>query len=41
MDSHFHTGTPENDQTLLKSLIVFACLMEGLFLYSGFVRCSR
>jgi ribonucleoside-diphosphate reductase beta chain len=31
MDPHFHTGTPEADQTLLKSLIVFACLMEGLF----------
>jgi ribonucleoside-diphosphate reductase beta chain len=26
---HFKTGTPEADQTLLKSLIVFACLMEG------------
>ena len=24
MDPHFHTGTSENDQTLLKSLIVFA-----------------
>ena len=24
---HFKTGTPEADQTLLKSLIVFACLM--------------
>jgi ribonucleoside-diphosphate reductase beta chain len=33
MDPHFKTGTPENDQTLLKSLIVFACLMEGLFFY--------
>ena len=29
MDPNFHTGTPEDDQTLLKSLIVFACLMEG------------
>src|ERR1700709_836163 len=28
MDPNFHTGTPENDQKLLKSLIVFACLME-------------
>ena len=34
MDPHFHTGTPENDRTLLKSLIVFACLMEGLFFYA-------
>jgi ribonucleoside-diphosphate reductase beta chain len=30
MDPNFHTGTPEADQKLLKSLIVFACLMEGL-----------
>ena len=38
MDPHFHTGTPESDQTLLKSLIVFACLMEGLFFYVGFTQ---
>lgn len=38
MDPDFHTGTPENDQTLLKSLIVFACLMEGLFFYVGFTQ---
>ena len=38
MDPMFHTGTPENDQTLLKSLIVFACLMEGLFFYVGFTQ---
>jgi ribonucleoside-diphosphate reductase beta chain len=38
MDPHFKTGTPENDQTLLKSLIVFACLMEGLFFYVGFTQ---
>jgi ribonucleoside-diphosphate reductase beta chain len=34
----FVTGTPENDQKLLRSLIVFACLMEGLFFYVGFVQ---
>ncbi len=34
----FVTGTAENDQKLLKSLIVFACLMEGLFFYVGFVQ---
>ena len=34
----FKTGTPEADQQLLKSLIVFACLMEGLFFYVGFVQ---
>ncbi|VWX58177.1 ribonucleoside-diphosphate reductase, beta subunit [Burkholderiales bacterium 8X] len=37
-DPNFHTGTHENDQTLLKSLIVFACLMEGLFFYVGFTQ---
>lgn len=38
MDPAFKTGTPENDQRLLKSLIVFACLMEGLFFYVGFTQ---
>ena len=38
MDPNFKTGTPETDQTLLKSLIVFACLMEGLFFYVGFTQ---
>ena len=38
MDPHFQTGTPENDRTLLKTLIVFACLMEGLFFYVGFTQ---
>ena len=38
MDPMFRTGTPENDQKLLKSLIVFACLMEGLFFYVGFTQ---
>ncbi len=37
-DPHFVTGTPEADQALLRSLIVFACLMEGLFFYVGFVQ---
>src|SRR3954466_9976 len=37
-DPNFTTGTTENDQKLLKSLIVFACLMEGLFFYVGFVQ---
>ncbi len=35
---YFKTGTTEADQTLLKSLIVFACLMEGLFFYVGFTQ---
>jgi ribonucleoside-diphosphate reductase beta chain len=34
----FRTGTLETDQSLLKSLIVFACLMEGLFFYVGFTQ---
>ncbi|GAA6120516.1 ribonucleotide-diphosphate reductase subunit beta [Acidovorax sp. FG27] len=38
MDPDFKTGTPETDRTLLKSLIVFACLMEGLFFYVGFTQ---
>ena len=38
MDPHFKTGTQENDQTLLRSLIVFACLMEGMFFYVGFTQ---
>ena len=37
-DPHFKTGTPETDQALLKSLIVFSCIMEGLFFYVGFVQ---
>ena len=38
MNPEFKTGTPETDQALLKSLIVFACLMEGLFFYVGFTQ---
>src|SRR5262245_9880845 len=37
-DPSFRTGTLENDQRLLKSLIVFACVMEGLFFYVGFTQ---
>jgi ribonucleoside-diphosphate reductase beta chain len=37
-DPLFKTGTFENDRKLLKSLVVFACLMEGLFFYVGFVQ---
>lgn len=35
---NFKTGTLEADQQLLRSLIVFACMMEGLFFYVGFVQ---
>lgn len=37
-DPAFKTGTQENDQKLLKSLIVFSCIMEGLFFYVGFTQ---
>ncbi len=37
-DPSFKTGTPDADQKLLKSLIVFACIMEGLFFYVGFAQ---
>jgi ribonucleoside-diphosphate reductase beta chain len=37
-DPAFRTGTPEADQQLLRSLIVFACIMEGLFFYVGFTQ---
>ncbi|WP_114813397.1 ribonucleotide-diphosphate reductase subunit beta [Paraburkholderia kururiensis] len=37
-DPAFKTGTLEADQALLKSLIVFACVMEGLFFYVGFTQ---
>lgn len=35
---NFKTGTLQGDQELLRSLIVFSCLMEGLFFYVGFVQ---
>jgi len=34
----FTTGTPEADRQLLKSLIAFAMIMEGLFFYVGFIQ---
>lgn len=37
-DPNFKTGTIENDRKLLKSLIVFSGIMEGLFFYVGFVQ---
>jgi len=37
-DPNFKTGTPEADRDFLRSLIVFACIMEGLFFYVGFVQ---
>ncbi|WP_028450801.1 MULTISPECIES: ribonucleotide-diphosphate reductase subunit beta [Chitinibacter] len=37
-DPAFKTGSLETDQQLLRSIIVFACIMEGLFFYVGFVQ---
>src|SRR6266700_594672 len=37
-DPTFRTGTPDADQKLLRSLIVFACVMEGMFFYVGFTQ---
>lgn len=37
-DPKFHTGTPENDQELLKNLIAFYCCLEGIFFYCGFTQ---
>ena len=37
-DPNFHTGTPATDQRLLRNLIGFYVIMEGLFFYVGFVQ---
>ena len=37
-DPHFHTGTPENDQRLLRELVAFYVIFEGIFFYVGFVQ---
>ena len=37
-DPTFHTGTPENDQRLLRNLIAFYCVLEGIFFYCGFTQ---
>ncbi|UDG82200.1 ribonucleotide-diphosphate reductase subunit beta [Candidatus Vallotia cooleyia] len=37
-DPSFKTGALDVDQRLLKSLIIFACVMEGLFFYVGFAQ---
>jgi len=37
-DEHFHTGTPENDQRLLRDLIAFYVVFEGIFFYVGFTQ---
>ncbi|MEZ6189340.1 MAG: ribonucleotide-diphosphate reductase subunit beta, partial [Planctomycetota bacterium] len=37
-DPNFQTGTPASDQRLLRNLIGFYVIMEGLFFYVGFVQ---
>src|SRR6202158_6343432 len=37
-DPTFQTGTPENDQRLLRDLIAFYVVFEGIFFYVGFVQ---
>lgn len=37
-DPTFHTGTPEADQRLLRDLIAFYVVFEGIFFYVGFAQ---
>ncbi len=37
-DPYFHTGTRENDQKLLRELVAFYVIFEGIFFYVGFVQ---
>lgn len=37
-DPHFTTGTPENDRKLLRELVAFYLIFEGIFFYVGFVQ---
>jgi len=37
-DPHFNTGTPENDRKLLRELVAFYVIFEGIFFYVGFVQ---
>jgi ribonucleoside-diphosphate reductase beta chain len=37
-DPNFKTGTPETDQALLRNLIAFYVVLEGLFFYVGFTQ---
>ena len=37
-DPHFKTGTVENDQRLLRELIAFYVIFEGIFFYVGFTQ---
>ena len=37
-DPHFNTGTLENDRRLLRELVAFYVIFEGIFFYVGFVQ---
>ncbi len=37
-DPTFKTGTPDADQRLLRNLIAFYCVLEGMFFYCGFTQ---
>ncbi len=37
-DPTFTTGTPETDAELLRNLIAYYCVMEGMFFYCGFTQ---
>ena len=37
-DPTFHTGTVETDKALLKNLIAYYCVLEGIFFYCGFTQ---
>ncbi|MGD8957601.1 MAG: ribonucleotide-diphosphate reductase subunit beta [Chromatiaceae bacterium] len=37
-DPNFHTGTPQNDQKLLRELVAFYVIFEGIFFYVGFTQ---
>lgn len=37
-DANFHTGTPAADQRLLRDLIAFYVIFEGIFFYVGFTQ---
>ena len=37
-DQNFKTGSFEDDKTLLRNLIAFYCVLEGIFFYCGFTQ---
>ena len=37
-DQNFKTGSLEDDKTLLRNLIAFYCVLEGIFFYCGFTQ---